>query len=119
MFGVVAPMVCVAAIPFFMIYTAMVRYNIIFIYTQEYDSGGEFFFTLVNCSYFSLVLSLVLLQAYLGATRKNIHWVAQGTESFWEARYRDCMIWVPINFFLPLLIIVVSYLWYYTQAKFK
>jgi len=48
MFCVIAPIIVFSALPFFWGYMAMVRYNIIFVYAQDFDAGGRFFFGLAG-----------------------------------------------------------------------
>merc|ERR1712008_535791 len=46
-YGIIAPLLVFFAMGFFWVYACMLRYNLIFVYTQEYDSGGQFFYALV------------------------------------------------------------------------
>merc|ERR1712232_303553 len=71
MYGVVAPAVIFASLPFFYLYSAVVRYDLFFVYVQEWDSGGLMFFPLANFTVFSLLLSLIMLQAYLTVKGQN------------------------------------------------
>lgn len=67
-YGVVAPPIVLFAAMFFWVYVVIIRYNFVFVYTQEYDSGGKYFFILADITIFSLVASLVMVQGYLFTT---------------------------------------------------
>lgn len=107
MYAIIAPVITLVGATFFMVYTAWVRYNFAFVYVQAWDSGGEFFFKLIDMVTFSLVMSLLMLQGYLLANSSQ----PAGPVNF------------VLNFVLkgalPVLVIIVICLWRYNKRHFK
>jgi len=103
MYGVISPVVVFAGAAYFGVTTAVTRYNYLFAYVQECDSGGGVFFTLFNRMYIVLVLSLLMLQSYLLAAYRGdngeLSWVLRGA--------------------IPVLILFVVWFWYTNHKWYK
>eukprot|EP00415_Alexandrium_ostenfeldii_P000873 UN0873 len=98
-------MLILAALPFFWVYAGMVRYNVIFIYTQEYDSGGEMFFSLLHAAFIALLLSLLFLEAYLVSIDQHSNGVLGIT-----AR----IVW---HLSIPSLMLLVLSVWHFIHKR--
>jgi len=108
MYGVIAPALIFVALIFFMVYATMVRYNFEYVYVQEYDSGGEFFFNIVDTTLSALILSLLMLQAYLVADRSR----ASSHKPTWQLT-------LVSDLAIPLLICIVVFGWYSLHKRYK
>jgi len=103
MYGVIAPVLVLAAFPFFWGYMGMVRYNLVFVYTQDFDGGGGFFFSLTDRVFFTLLVSLLLLEAYLLTLRTHF-----GVADI-----------IAQHAALPILMFGVSCVWYNLRSSYK
>uniref|UniRef100_A0A7S1AB09 CSC1/OSCA1-like 7TM region domain-containing protein n=1 Tax=Noctiluca scintillans TaxID=2966 RepID=A0A7S1AB09_NOCSC len=111
LYGVMSPQMVFVGILFFGSYAAMIRYNFLFVYVQEYDSGGEFFFTLINFAYFSLATSLLMVHTHMTAVM-----------SYWKLSNPTTLstscAWIAAVA-IPILIIVVVAVWIFNHNRFK
>lgn len=98
MYCVMSPVVIFAGVAYFGVVAILMRYNLLFVYIQDHDSGGEIFFSLFNKSVTSLLASLLLLQTYLMAA---VHpFAPQDASSF------------VVHAAMPILMILVIAMWY-------
>eukprot|EP00927_Polykrikos_kofoidii_P021027 TRINITY_DN20052_c0_g1_i1.p1 TRINITY_DN20052_c0_g1~~TRINITY_DN20052_c0_g1_i1.p1 ORF type:complete len:1036 (-),score=125.21 TRINITY_DN20052_c0_g1_i1:157-3228(-) len=96
MYGVISPLIVFAGGAYFGVTAAVVRYNYLFVYIQEYDAGGKIFFSLFDRAAATLVIALLVLQCYILAV---FHPEYSSTTFVLRAA-------------IPVLILTVLFFWY-------
>jgi hypothetical protein len=111
LYGVMSPQMVLVGFLFFLSYAAMIRYNFLYVYVQEYDSGGDFCFTLINFAYFSLATSLAMVHMHMAAVMSDWKSAKVSVPS-------TICAWIA-TFAIPLLIIVVVAVWIFQHNRFQ
>ena len=96
LYWVIAPVILLIAAIYFPCLYAIYKYQFLYQYVPQFQSGGRFFFHLYKYTMMALLISAIALVGYLGL--------------------KEAVIEAPLFFPVPCIIAVV---WVYTVSKFR
>lgn len=96
-YSCIAPMVSVLAVVYFGFAYIMYKYQLLYVYVNEYQSGGQMWYSIFNMSLISLISGIVTLMGFL-ASKKDL-------------------ISGPFYFIIPLPLLIIVF-WRYCNNKF-
>jgi hypothetical protein len=99
-YSVISPLLMPFAIVFYVFAYAMYKYQLLYVYVNEYQSGGFMFYAVFNRSMIALVFASIVMLAYFSVDLASSYHYG------------------PFLFLLPLPVGIV-YFWHYCDSLFK
>jgi hypothetical protein len=96
-YSCIAPMVSLLAVMYFGFAYIMYKYQLLYVYVNEYQSGGQMWYSIFNMSLISLLCGVVTLMGFLASKKELISG--------------------PFYFIIPLPLFIVVF-WRYCNNKF-